>query len=327
MQALYELIIHYGLALVFANVLLTQLGLPLPAIPTLIVTGALAAAGQLFAPAVFAVALTAAVLADCFWFAAGRRYGYHVLRLLCRISLSPDSCVRQTENTFERWGTGTIVIAKFIPGLATIAPPLAGALRVRPTAFLLFDGLGSALWVGAGIGAGLVLHAQIDEAAEYLATLGTVALDLLGALLFAFIGIKWWQRRRFYETLRMARISVDELQRLLQQGAEPVILDVRSAGARKLDPRRIPGALAVDPAALDDALAQLSPAREVVLYCTCPNEASAARVARALMDRGIQRVRPLAGGLDAWFNAGLAGEEGRSETSDLALAPPGNDLA
>jgi len=307
MQDLTGLIAQYGpqyvLAIVFANVLADQLGVPIPAIPVLVVAGALAAGGRLSALEVFGVAMLGGMLGDLVWFAAGRRYGHRVLKTLCAISLSPDSCVRQTESFYERWGVGMLVFAKFVPGLSTVAPPLAGAMRLGTGAFLIFNGIGSAVWAGLSIGAGLLFHTRITQALHHLTELGALALYLAATALAAFIAIKWWERQRFYKTLRMARISADELRRLVRLGDKPVILDVRSEAARKLDTRTIPGAHPVDVEQPDAHLSHLAPGAEIIVYCTCPNEATAARVARLLMDRGFKRVRPLTGGLDAWFEA------------------------
>src|SRR5467141_1739405 len=155
-----RLIAQYGLALVFANVLLEQLGLPIPAIPALVVAGALSAEGQFPPLAVFGVAFVACMMGDAAWYLAGRRYGRRVMKLLCRVSLSPDSCVRQTENRFGRWGRLTLVLAKFVPGLSTVARPLAGAMRLGLGSFELLNGLGSILWIVAAVGAGMLFHTQ-----------------------------------------------------------------------------------------------------------------------------------------------------------------------
>src|SRR6266852_4407064 len=158
-----RLITEYGLALVFANVLLEQLGLPIPAVPALIVAGALAAEGQFSPLAAFGVAFAGCMIGDAIWYLAGRRYGRRVMKLLCRVSLSPDSCVRQAEFRFERWGKLTLVLSKFIPGLSTIAAARAGAMRRGWPSFLLFNGLGVVIWAGAAIAAGMLFHAQINE--------------------------------------------------------------------------------------------------------------------------------------------------------------------
>jgi membrane protein DedA with SNARE-associated domain/rhodanese-related sulfurtransferase len=299
-----RLVAEYGLALVFANVLLEQLGLPIPAVPTLVVAGALAAEGELSPLAVFGFAFVACMIGDAVWFLAGRRYGRRVMTFLCRVSLSPDSCVRQTEFRFERWGRLTLVLSKFIPGLSTIAPPLAGAMRLGWPSFLLLNSLGVVIWAGVAIGAGMAFHAQINEFIVRLEGLGTLAAEAVGVLLGGYIALKWWERRRFYRALRIARIGVADLRVLMNGGRRPVVVDVRSPGARDLDPRFIPGALAMDAAEVDGRLGELPADREIVFYCTCPNEASAAQVAKKLIGLGYTKVRPLHGGLDAWIAAG-----------------------
>jgi membrane protein DedA with SNARE-associated domain/rhodanese-related sulfurtransferase len=304
-----SLLSQYGLAVVFFNVLIEQIGLPVPAIPTLVVAGALAAEGKLSAPWLFAVALVACSLADIAWYVAGRRFGNRVMKMLCRISLTPDYCVSETQARFERWGVKALVIAKFVPGLATIAPPLAGATRIGWPQFLFFNTLGATLWVGAGLGGGMLLGPQMEQLLTRLDDIGSVAVVIIVALLAAYIAFKWWERRRFFTMLRMARITVDELYRLIDAGAKPVIVDVRSTTARALEPRRIPGALHVPLHAVDYHVKDLPRDREIILYCTCPNEASAAQVAKILMNSGFSKVRPLHGGLDAWIAAGYDVEE------------------
>ena len=304
-----RLIAEYGLALVFGNVLLEQLGLPIPAIPALVVAGALAAEGELSPAAIFGTAFVACMIGDGVWYLAGRRWGRRVMALLCRVSLSPDSCVRQTEVRFGRWGGLTLVLSKFIPGLSTIAPPLAGAMRVGWPSFLLLNGLGAAIWAGVAIGAGMLFHTGIHEFITRLEDLGTLALEAIGLLLAGYIALKWWERRRFYKMLRIARIGAGELRALIDGGKRPAIVDVRSHSVRKLDPRFIPGALAMDVADVDARLKELPADREIVFYCTCPNEASAAQVAKKLIGLGYTRVRPLHGGLDAWIAAGYEVEE------------------
>jgi membrane protein DedA with SNARE-associated domain/rhodanese-related sulfurtransferase len=299
-----QLIAEYGLALVFINVLVEQVGLPVPAVPTLIVAGALAAAGRISAAAVFGVAVLACYIGDGLWFAGGRIYGRRVMSLLCRISLSPDSCVRQSEYHFERWGKAALVISKFVPGLSTVTPPLAGAMGMGWPSFVVLNGIGIALWAGLPIGAGMLFHDEVGRVIAWLEGYGTAAVLLVGALLAAYVAFKWWERRRFYRALRLARITVEELRSLIEGGKQPVVVDVRSEVARRADARFIPGALAMDAAEVEARLRQLPKDRDLVFYCTCPNEASAAQVAKKLIELGYTRVRPLAGGLDAWLAAG-----------------------
>ena len=307
---LVSVITEQGLLLVFANVLLQQLGVPIPAEPTLVVAGSLAARGLLPLPSLVGVTWLAVLIADSTWYWMGRRYGNQVLRVVCRLALSPDSCVRTTEQTFARWGLKSVAMAKFIPGFSMVAPPLAGAMRVSWSSFLLFDLLAAVLWSSVGIGAGLIFYRQVDRVLAALAGLGGWAPVVGVILLAAFVGWKWLQRRRFYRTLRLARISVEELKRLIDGGANPVVFDVRTTIARERDPQRIPGAIAFDLSQVDAVVAELPAEREVILYCNCPSEASAARIARLLMDRGVRSVRPLAGGLQAWIDAGFKADTG-----------------
>jgi membrane protein DedA with SNARE-associated domain len=268
MAPLVEYVLAYGLPLIFGIVLLEQLGAPIPAIPVLVVAGALAAGGRFSVWAILAVAVTASLAADFVWYQLGRLQGRRILRTLCRISLSPDSCVRQTESVFERWGMPSLLVAKFIPGFSTVAPPMAGAMGASPSSFLLYDGGGSLLWVGAGLAGGMIFHRVVDRFLQLLGSLGTGALVVLAVGLALFIAIKWWQRRRFYKALRMARISVDELWRLMDEGLSPVVLDVRTAAGRARDPRRIRGAAVLDVEKLDAELKELPRDREIILYCT-----------------------------------------------------------
>lgn len=298
------LIAHYGLLLVFLNVFVEQVGVPVPAMPTLIVAGALAANGQLQWAGVVGVALLACLLGDLIWYAAGRRFGGGVMRTLCRISLSPDSCVRQSEMRFQRWRGGMLVVAKFVPGLSTVAPPLVGAMGLPVSSFLLLDGLGALLWIGVAVALGSVFASQIDVLLAALADAGTIALELMAGLLVVYIAVKWWQRQRLLRALRMARITVDELNLAMASGDAPVVVDVRSVPARAFDSRIIPGALLADPKRISQEIRSLPPEQELVIYCNCPNEASAATAARLLMAAGYRRVRPLLGGLDAWAAAG-----------------------
>jgi membrane protein DedA with SNARE-associated domain len=305
-HAIIALIAQYGLLLIFLNVLVEQAGVPVPAVPTLVVAGALAASAQLSLVGVLLITLLACLLSDLMWYWAGRRFGAGVMRILCRISLSPDTCVRKSELHFQRWRGQVLLIAKFVPGLSTVAPPLVGAMGLRLSRFVLLDGLGSLLWAGVAIGAGYIFHAQIDRVLAALANAGTVALAGVVGLLALYIVAKWWQRRRLLGALRMARITADELNHAMQDGKAPLVIDARSEMSRMLDARIIPGAMLVDFSGTGWSLHDIPLDRELVIYCNCPNEVSAAKVAKVMMERGYRRVRPLLGGLDAWSAAGYA---------------------
>jgi membrane protein DedA with SNARE-associated domain len=268
MTPLAHYVITYGLPLIFGIVLLEQLGAPIPALPVLIVGGALAVGRPLWVLEVLAVAVVASLLADSAWYALGRLRGHRVLKTLCQVSLSPDSCVRQTESLFERWGMPALLVAKFIPGFSTVAPPLAGAMRAGTVSFLLYDFGGAFLWAGAGVIGGMVFSRAVDRALATLVSFGSGAFVLLAAGLLALIASKWWQRRRFYKVLRMARISAEELHRLMDGGQSPLVLDVRTRTGRARDPRRIKGAAVLDVDKLDVQLSELPRDREIILYCT-----------------------------------------------------------
>jgi membrane protein DedA with SNARE-associated domain/rhodanese-related sulfurtransferase len=305
-QSFVALFSQFGLLVVIVNVLLDGIGLPVPALPTLILAGSLAANSAGSAMDLFLGTVGASLIGETGWYVAGRRYGNRVMKLLCRISISPDSCVGETQLRFERWGSGALIVSKFVPGLSIIAPPLAGATAMNWSRFLLYSALGSALWAGVGLGTGVALRAQITALLPQMQRAGSTLLEVLVAALVAYIAYKYYQRRQFYLALRMARISVEELYRLMQAGADPLIVDVRSASAYALDPRTIPGALRITLPEIAQQLRELSREREIVLYCSCPNEASAAQVAKLLMNHGFERVRPLHGGLDAWIAAGYS---------------------
>jgi membrane protein DedA with SNARE-associated domain/rhodanese-related sulfurtransferase len=320
MHHLIALITEYGLLFVFVNVLASQAGLPLPAVPTLVLTGALLGVGHYSAAALLGVSVVAALIADSAWYFAGTRIGRPVLRVLCRISLSPDNCVRQTETIYSRFGAPSLMVAKFIPGFAAVATALAGAVRTPYLTFLLFDAIGAALWAGVAIGVGSLFSNTVETLLDTLARLGEVGVGLIVIALAVFVAAKWWDRRRFYNELRMARITVPELAKLLDTGSAPMILDVRSLESQLLD-GRIPGAIPVDEKTVEIRIPDSESDREVILYCACPNEASAARIAKMLKARGFKRVRPLAGGIDAWMQAGYAIEHGDGAASTVTLQP------
>ena len=290
------------------NVLLNQVGLPVPVVPTLMLAGAVAADHQWWGAEMFVGAIAACVVADTGWYVAGRFYGNRVMKLLCRMSLTPDSCVGETQLRFERWGGNAVVLAKFVPGLALMAPPLAGALRMRWPRFLGLSTLAGTLWIGTYFAVGALLKPQIDRWLPRIAAFGGSAVSVVASVLIAYVGFKWWERRRFLATLRVARISVGDLYELMQAERTPLVIDVRSHSARQLQPSQIPGALHVPLEHAGTHVRELPRDRDIVVYCSCPNEASAATVAKLLMNHGLTRVRPLHGGLDAWIEAGYAVE-------------------
>lgn len=302
MGFLLDLIEQYGLPFVFGNVLIEQLGAPIPAYPTLVMTGALLERSAYSAPMLVFTGVVAALIADYFWYLAGRKFGGRVLARLCKISLSPDSCVRQTESVYVRYGPASLLVAKFIPGFASVASALAGAIGTGPAKFVLFDTLGALLWVGSAVFLGSLFSSAVTDLLDVLAELGKWGILLIALAFAVYLGKKWWQRHTFLKDLRMARITVDELDLLLKSGNPPTIIDVRSTRAQESG--RIPGAMVLTDDDLSALVVNSDTNSEVIIYCACPNEASAAKVAKKLMQRGYTKVRPLTGGIDAWVAAG-----------------------
>jgi membrane protein DedA with SNARE-associated domain/rhodanese-related sulfurtransferase len=295
---------QYGVLLVFANVLFQQLGVPVPTLPTLVVAGALSVSGVISAPAVLVAATVASLAADTVWYAAGIRYGRPVLTTLCRISLSPDSCVRQSEDRLARWGAWALVIGKFLPGLSTVAPPVAGLVGLSPRTFALASTAAAALYFGLALALGIVFHDQVNVVLDAAVRHAPSATLALVAMLAGYVAYRWLRRRQFARRLIIARVSVDEVRQRIEAGVAPVILDVRSAVAREREPG-IPGAVATSLDELERTRLAFGPGQEIVVYCSCPHEASAALVAQALAKAGFTNVRALGGGLDAWIAAGL----------------------
>ena len=300
MNETLEFVVRHGAAVLFAAVFVEQLGVPLPAAPWLLAGGALAATGRINWFAAFIAATFGSLLADLIWFYLGRYSGHRVLNLLCRISLEPDSCVRRTQDLFTRYGMRGIVAAKFIPGLSTLAPPLAGSSGVGAPRFFFFDGLGSLLYAACFILVGALFSHQLEQVIAALASLGSGALAVVVGLAALYIGYKYLQRHRLLNELRMARITVDELHQKLETGENLIILDLRSRAELERDPSLIRGARHMTMEEVQHRQQEIPRDRDVILYCSCPNEVTSARVALLLRRNGILRVRPLLGGIDAW---------------------------
>ena len=322
-----HLLTLHGLWFVFADVLLAQLGLPIPAMPTLIVAGAAASGGKHSLSPTLAVAISAAMAADTAWFVAGRVYGPVVLKFLWRLSLFPGFSIQQAKTCFERWAPIALVLAKFLPGLSTIAPPLAGSAQYSWAYFLLLDGIGTVLWAGIAVGLGNMFHVAISGLIKRLEDFGEIASGLLVLLLIGYIVYRFLQHRRFCKILSVARITVEELQHVMSARERPVIVDLRSTIGRYEDPRSIPGSVAIDVTNVPAQLNCFPKDREIVFYCTHLDEAAATRAAKKLIDLGYLRVRPLLGGLDAWIAAKYEVEFRRLDSPELPLKSQREEIA
>ncbi len=268
MNEAVEFLLRHGYAVVFVWVFAEQLGLPLPAVPVLLAMGALAGAGQLSFALGLGLAVLASLISDTFWYQLGRRRGASILNLLCRISLEPDSCVRRTEDVFARHGARALLYAKFVPGLNTAAPPLAGLFRMRLPRFLFFDALGALLWAGGFGLLGFIFSEQLELVATRALELGRWLVVVLAAALAAYIAWKYIERRRFLRRLRVARISPEELQQKLAAGENIVVVDLRHSLEFEGDAETLPGALRMSPEEVEQRHTEIPRGREIVLYCS-----------------------------------------------------------
>ncbi len=295
-----QFLVDHGVWVLFLVVFLEQVGLPIPAVPLLIAAGAMVGAGKMSPATALLIPVAASLPPDLAWYYLGRVRGGRVLGFLCRLSLEPDSCVRDTENLFHQHGPRALLLAKFIPGFSTVAPPLAGIVGMAVTTFLWYDALGALIWVSLSAGVGALFSTHLEYLAGLFDRAGEIMLTVASVGLVGYVGYKFFHRQRFLRELRMAKISVDELKQRMDAGDPVAVVDVRHPLALELDPDMIPGALSLMMEEIDHRHHEIPRDRDIVLYCTCPNEVSSARTALLLIKKGIHRVRPLEGGLDAW---------------------------
>lgn len=300
MDEVTQFLIRHGALVLFAVVLAEQAGLPIPALPVLLAAGALAGLGKLNLAMAILMAVTACLLGDLVWYYLGRYRGARVLNVLCRISLEPDSCVRRTENFFVRHGTRSLVLAKFIPGLSTVTPALAGLFKVTLRRFLLYDTLGALLWAGAFILPGYFFSAQLERIAAQADRFGSSLGVIIAGVVVLYIAYKYIRRRLLLRELRIARIMPEELKQLMDAGQDVMIVDLRQPLDVEADPYTIPGSLRIAVEDLEHRHHEIPRDRDIILYCACPNEVTAARMALLLKRNGVMRVRPLVGGVDGW---------------------------
>ena len=262
------LLLRYGYLVVFGVVLLENLGLPVPGVAVLIVAGGLAGAGQLRLATVGLLAVVAALLGDLVWYGLGRWRGRPVLGFLCRVSLNPDTCIGTTERFFLRHGQRTLLVAKFLPGVNTIVPPLMGVLRARLGSFLAWDFGGAALYTVVAVGAGYLLGREfLDAATAHLARLGTVLGWGMSALVGGYVAWRLALRLRVRRALRTVGLTPTEVRDLQASGANALIIDVRSPLAVRENPRRIAGAVPADREQLEWLATTLPHDRPIVAYC------------------------------------------------------------
>ena len=266
-DTVHFLVMHGELVLLVV-VFLEQIGLPIPSMLFLIAAGALVGTGQLDAFRVVSLSFLATLIADVLWFQLGSRYGTRVLALLCRISFEPDSCVRMAEQIYRRHGLRALLLSKFVPGLSTVAPPLAGVFQLGLRRFLIFDSIGAFIWVAVSVSIGYVFSSQIEAVAILVAQLGiTLGLGLL-AVIALFAGVKFALRQWMLRRLRIARVTVEQLREMMAGENPPLVVDLRHELEVAVSPAGIPGALRMAPGEIIDRHHELPREREIITYCS-----------------------------------------------------------
>jgi membrane protein DedA with SNARE-associated domain/rhodanese-related sulfurtransferase len=300
-----QILLVYGYVLLFGWILVEQLGVPLPATPLILASGALTAQHELNFGLVLLAGLLACAIADTTWFFIGRRYGHRVVGVLCKLSLEPQVCVRRTENSLGgRRRQITIVFAKFIPGVATVISPLAGRSSMRYRHFLALDALGSSLWITTLLLCGRLFGDALKRNPGLLDEAGRFSGALLLTGIVGFFLIRLWRRHRTLRRLVASRLEPEELKRQLDSGDVISIFDLRHPLELAEDPHTLPGARNVAADAVRHWAMDVPTDIDVVVFCSCPGELTAAKTALELQKRGIERVRPLRGGYDAWKRLG-----------------------
>ncbi len=268
MHALFDFLLRNGYWVLFLNVLGEQVGLPIPAAPVLLAMGALSGLGSFSFLACLLIAVGAALTSDVVWYRLGATRGGRILALVCRMSLEPDSCVSNTKNMFAKWGALSFLFAKWVPGLGAVAAPLAGLTQMRPAKFLVADLAGCIAWSGGYLGLGWIFRDQIERVAESAGRTGTMLVIVVVCGLAAYIGLKYYQRQRFIRDLRVARVSVDELKRMIDAAEDVAVVDLRSALEFEYEGQKIPGAIRIDLEEMETRHEEIPREKEIILYCS-----------------------------------------------------------
>jgi membrane protein DedA with SNARE-associated domain/rhodanese-related sulfurtransferase len=314
MHTLTQFLLQHGYVIVFAGVLAEQFGLPFPSGSLLLAAGALLGTHTLNPVAILGTAITASLISDSVWYCLGRRRGGPILEHACRVSLDPDTCVSKMHGVYSRFGAKALLFCKFVPGLGTLGPPMAGMVGLPPWKFLSLDAGGAFVWAGNYVLIGWLFRTQLEALTAGMARFSRLFGGLIGLALAVYVAAKVIQRRRIYRTLMVAKITPGELKRRMDAGENLVILDLRTVDERREG--RIPGSLQFEQDKLGSTLPQIAQA-EVILYSSSPNEAENARAALQLKRRGVRRVRPLEGGFEGWRSLGLPVEQSAAQAGPM----------
>lgn len=301
--------VQYAYLIIFLWVLMEQIGVPIPSVPVLLTAGTLSATHRVSWFGITFAMLAACLIADFIWFSLGRRFGNSVLKLLCRLSFEASTCVSKTEGYFNRRGPATLLFAKFVPGLSTVAAPIAGQTGMSTGRFLAWDLAGSLIWGQTFILAGRFFGDLAKKSGPFLAWLGHFAIFIFAIMVLGFLAHRIWKQRKFLQQVRELRLEPSELKEMLDNAEKnhttpPFIVDLRHPLDYLPDPRVLPGALRIGPNELRQHSEIIPRDRDVILYCTCPSEETSAKLALQLHKMGVYRVRPLRGGFDGWKEAG-----------------------
>lgn len=304
MPVAIEFFLAYGYIILFLWVLLEQLGLPIPSTPLMVTAGTLTATHKLSLPLILLAAVSACLISDSIWYHFGRRFGGAVVRMMCRLSFETATCIKRTENYFERHGSKALLVAKFIPGLGTVAAPIAGQTGMAYRQFLSFDAAGALLWSAALTLSGRFFGDVLKRNPNALSWVGHFAGVLFVIAVLAFVGRRIYRQQAFLKQVKTSRLEPQELKSMIEDGKDIYIVDLRHPLDYEVDPRVLPGAKRYTPDVLLEKSTEIPRDKDVVLYCTCPNDATAAKTALTLRRMGIYRVRPLRGGFDGWKELG-----------------------
>lgn len=300
MPVALDFFLKYGYWILFLWVLIEQLGVPVPSVPLLLAAGTLTSTHRMSLPLVLMSIVLGSLVSDSLWYWMGKRYGGAVVKLLCRLSMESNTCVRKTENYFSKHGAGALVVAKFIPGLGTVAAPIAGQTGMEYRLFAIYDTAGILLWAVAFTLGGRFFGDLLKRDANALAWAARFGFLLFVLLLLSFFVWRFFRQRAFLREIRMARLDPKELKEMLDREQPVYIVDLRHPLDYLPDPRTLPGAVLLSPDKLLEHYSEIPRDRDVVLFCTCPSEATAAKMALAIRKLGVYRVRPLLGGFDEW---------------------------
>ena len=313
-----EFFLHYAYLIIFVWILAEQLGMPVPSIPILLTAGSLTATHKLSLSLVLISLVAGCFVSDSVWYLLGKRFGGSVVKMLCRLSLESSTCVRRTENYFTKRGPQTLLVAKFIPGLSTVAAPIAGQTGMPYSTFLAYD-LGGALFWGATVTlAGRFFGDVLKRHPNVLSWVIHFAGVLFVVAVIGFLVYRVWKQQAFLRQVKTARLEPQELKGMLDSGQKVFIVDLRHPLDYLPDPRVLPGALRISPESLMLRSAEIPRDRDIVLYCTCPSEATAAKTSMKLRQAGIHRVRPLLGGFDEWKKLGYPLEDYAEQPATVA---------